>query len=88
MIKNGSYWALSFWWACSPSLSGTTCWFSRVRRAAPEIVLTEKAKAAKQCVMSTDYMRTDHMHLLDIWRLKVVREGQGMFVNHEGNAFE
>ncbi len=55
---------------------------------APEIVLTEKAKAAQQCVMSTDYMRTDHMHLLDVWRLKMVRDGQGMFVNHEGHAFE
>jgi hypothetical protein len=53
----------------------------------PEVVLTEKAKAAKQCVMSTEFMRTEHMQLLDAWRLKVVRDGLRDFTNTEGKTF-
>ncbi|MBI5062573.1 MAG: sulfate reduction electron transfer complex DsrMKJOP subunit DsrJ [Desulfatitalea sp.] len=53
----------------------------------PEVVLTEKAKAAKQCVMPTEFMRTNHMQLLDEWRLKVVRSGLRDFTNAEGKAF-
>lgn len=55
---------------------------------APEVVLSEKALAAKDCVMSADYMKTDHMHLLDIWRLKVVRDGVTEFVNEDGKTFD
>lgn len=55
--------------------------------AAPEVVLTEKAKAAKQCVMPTDYMRTEHMQLLDEWRLKVVRGAVREFTNPAGQTF-
>lgn len=54
---------------------------------APEVVLTDKAKAAQQCVMPTEFMKTDHMQLLDEWRLKMVREGTGTFVNPEGKMF-
>jgi len=53
----------------------------------PEVVLTAKAKAAKQCVMPTEYMKTEHMQLLDLWRLKVVREGMRDFTNAEGKTF-
>jgi hypothetical protein len=35
---------------------------------APEVELTEKAKAAEKCVMSTAYMKAEHMQLLDVWR--------------------
>jgi hypothetical protein len=54
---------------------------------APEVVLTEKAKAAKQCVMPTEFMKAEHMQLLDMWRLKAVREGAREFVNPEGKTF-
>lgn len=54
---------------------------------APELVLTEKAKAAKACVMPTDYMAAEHMQLLDQWRHQVVRNGQREFVNEHGKAF-
>jgi hypothetical protein len=54
---------------------------------APEVVLTEKAKAAKQCVMPTEFMKAEHMQLLDMWRLKAVREGTREFVNPEGKTF-
>jgi hypothetical protein len=48
---------------------------------APEVELTEKAKAAKVCVMPTAYMKADHMQLLDVWRHNVTRNGERMFVN-------
>ena len=36
-----------------------------------------KAKAAKECVLSKDYMRAEHMRVLDLWREVVVREEGG-----------
>jgi len=53
----------------------------------PEIKLTEKAKAAKECVMPTTYMRAEHMQLLDLWRHSVVRNGERIFVNAQGKEF-
>jgi hypothetical protein len=54
---------------------------------APEVVLTEKAKAAGKCVMSKEYMTAEHMQLLDQWRHHVVRNAQREFVNEHGKAF-
>ena len=54
---------------------------------APELELTAKAKAAKVCVMPTEYMKAEHMHLLDIWRDSVVREGKRIYVNSHGKEF-
>ena len=55
---------------------------------APELVLTEKAKAAGQCVMSKAFMTAEHMQLLDKWRHNVVRNAQREFVNAEGKTFD
>jgi hypothetical protein len=54
---------------------------------APELVLTEKAKAAKQCVLPTELMATEHMQLLDLWRHSVVRNAQREYVSAEGKTF-
>lgn len=54
---------------------------------APEVVLTEKAQAAGKCIMSTEYMTTEHMQLLDQWRHQVVRNAKREFINAEGQAF-
>ena len=63
-------------------------WFNLGKASpAPELVLTDKAKAAKVCVMPTDYMRAEHMQLLDIWRHNVVRNAQRTFVNTSGKEF-
>ncbi len=63
-------------------------WFNRGKAApAPEVKLTDKAKAAKACVMATDYMRAEHMQLLDLWRHSVVRNAQRTFVNPSGKEF-
>ena len=55
---------------------------------APEVVLSEKAKAAGKCVMTKEYMTAEHMQLLDVWRHNVVRNAQREFVNTEGKAFD
>jgi hypothetical protein len=55
---------------------------------APQLVLTEKAKAAGECVMSKEYMTTQHMQLLDLWRYSVVRKGEREYVNSQGKAFD
>jgi hypothetical protein len=64
-------------------------WFNVGKAApAPEVVLSEKALEAKDCVMTKEFMKTEHMHLLDVWRLKVVRDGVTEFVNADGKAFD
>lgn len=64
-------------------------WFNVGKAApAPELVLTEKAKAAKECVLPKEFMTTEHMQLLDVWRLKVVRSGETEFVNTAGKTFD
>jgi hypothetical protein len=63
-------------------------WFNMGKAApAPELELTEKAKAAKVCVMPTEYMKAEHMQLLDVWRHNVVRNAERAFVNPEGKLF-
>jgi len=42
---------------------------------------------AKQCVEPTDYMRTNHMNLLDEWRDIVVRE-KGRYIMLDGKQYE
>ena len=54
---------------------------------APEPKLSEKAKAAKECIMPKSDMKTEHMQLLDIWRDTVVRSAQRVYVNDSGKEF-
>ncbi len=64
-------------------------WYNLGKAApAPVPTLTDKALAAKTCVRSTEYMKTQHMQLLNDWRDSVVREGKRIYVNPEGKAFE
>jgi hypothetical protein len=54
----------------------------------PEVKLSEKAKAAKECINSKEYMRANHMQLLDEWRDAVVRDGYRQHVRVDGKSFE
>jgi hypothetical protein len=54
---------------------------------APELILTDRAKAAKTCVRDTAYMRAEHMQLLDLWRHSVVRNTNRVYVNEKGQEF-
>lgn len=64
-------------------------WFNLGKAApAPELELTAKAKAAKTCVMPTEFMTANHMQILDVWRHNVVRGGERMFVNVDGKLYD
>lgn len=41
----------------------------------------------KQCVESKEYMRANHMQLLNDWRDWAVRDGKRVYVNSEGKHF-
>jgi hypothetical protein len=63
-------------------------WYNRGKAVPPpEPLLTDKAKAAKECVLSKDYMTAEHMRVLDRWREAVVREGDRIYTNPKGKAF-
>ena len=63
-------------------------WFNRMKAApAPEVVLTETAKQAKECVRSTEYMQREHMKVLDQWRHAVVRNAERIYVNPKGKEY-
>ena len=55
--------------------------------SAPEPKLSDKAKAAKQCVEPKAYMKAEHMQLLDVWRTSVVREGKRIYASSNGNQY-
>ena len=63
-------------------------WYNRGKAApAPELQLTQKAKAAEECVRSTEFMKADHMQLLDVWRDSVVRRGERIYVSPAGKEY-
>lgn len=63
-------------------------WYNHMSASSPpQVVLTAKAKAAKVCVENTDFMRKEHMQLLNTWRNTVVREGKRIFVSSSGKEY-
>lgn len=56
------------------ALLGFPFWWNHGKAApTPELELTPKAKAAKECIEPKPFMREQHMQLLDTWRDAVVR---------------
>jgi len=63
-------------------------WYNLGKAApAPEVKLSDKAKAAKQCIAPTPYMRAEHMAILDIWRDTVVRDAKRVYTLDDGRQF-
>jgi len=55
-------------------------WYNHgVASTPPKPELTEKAKAAKKCILEKEQMRTGHMQLLNDWRNTVVRNDQHVY---------
>lgn len=50
----------------------------------PEIEALED----RACIESTEYMRSEHMHLLDDWRNEVIREGKTEYTSSSGQVFD
>ncbi len=64
-------------------------WYNMGKAApVPEPVLSAKAKAAGECVRAKDYIKAEHMQLLDTWRDTVVRDGERVYVNLKGKEFD
>jgi len=64
-------------------------WYSMGKAAPPpEPKLSDKAKAAKECVRPKEFMKTEHMQLLDVWRDTVTRDAKRIYVNSKGKEFE
>jgi len=53
----------------------------------PNLVLPT-GEDQKECVMSAEYMRDNHMELLNVWRDDVVRKGNRIFTAASGKKFE
>lgn len=62
-------------------------WFSFTSGDSEPPDLPLPTKAAK-CIESKEYMRAQHMDLLNQWRDAVVREGQRVYVSTSGERFQ
>lgn len=49
---------------------------------------TINAMTNKQCIESTEYMRSNHMKMLDQWRNDVVRGGDTTYVSSSGQIYD
>jgi len=71
-------------------LATSPLWYNQISAApADEPVLQAPPNGATQCVEATEYMRANHMDLLNQWRDSVVREDQRMYVSElNGKEYE
>lgn len=53
----------------------------------PELKLPPKSKA-EACIEKTEWMRAEHMQLLDTWRDSVVRDGNRVYTTKSGGHVE
>ena len=64
-------------------------WYNMGKAApAPKPLLAKEALAAKECVRSAEFMKAEHMQVLNDWRNTVVRDGQRVYINSSGKEFE
>jgi hypothetical protein len=66
-------------------------WFGKGRTAVPPTLPLDTPEirklAERKCVEPAPYMKASHMELLNQWKNAVVREGNHLYVNHEGKNF-
>jgi hypothetical protein len=71
-------------------LATSPLWYNAISAAppdAPELKMPQNGEV--QCVESTDYMRANHMDLLDQWRDTVVRDNVRTYTSElSGRAFD
>lgn len=53
----------------------------------PELVLSAEAKSAGKCVESLEFMKSNHMDLLNNWRNSVVRDGNREYTAQDGTTY-
>jgi hypothetical protein len=63
-------------------LATSPLWFNALTKETPEEPkLQLPTNGSTECVEATEFMRTDHMELLNQWRNDVVRNGQRDYVS-------
>ncbi|MDI6687080.1 MAG: sulfate reduction electron transfer complex DsrMKJOP subunit DsrJ [Desulfobacterales bacterium] len=63
-------------------------WYNMGKAApVPEPKLTDKAKLEKECVEPKQFMKVEHMQILDVWRESVVRNASRTYVSKTGKKF-
>ena len=63
-------------------------WYNVVGGKAAYIPDLKIVTQEKQCVESKEYMRANHMQLLNEWRNTVVREGNRVYVASDGRKYD
>ena len=63
-------------------------WYNMGKAApSPKPLLTKEALAAKSCIRPAEYMKAEHMQILDKWRETVVRQGERVYVASSGKEY-
>jgi hypothetical protein len=68
------------------ALAGFPLWY-RMGKEVPPLTL-ELPATAKECIEPTEFMRSEHMHLLYAWREGVVRNDDLIYTATDGRAFK
>ncbi len=66
-------------------------WLSHGKTAPPDLKVDTPAirkLAERKCVEATEYMKANHMQLLDSWRDEVVRRGRREYKAADGKVYE
>ena len=61
--------------------------FDGTKAAEPEMAVPDPAVFGTECVLDKDYMRREHMQVLNEWRDDVVRRGDRIHVSHDGKKY-
>jgi len=70
------------------ALATSPIWYNAVSGQAAGKPVLEKPANASQCAAPTEYMRADHMELLNAWRYEDVREGLATYRASDGSTRE
>jgi len=69
-------------------LATSPLWYNALSAASPEApVLQQPTNGSTECVEATEYMRANHMDLLDQWRDTVVREDIRTYTSEAGKDY-
>ena len=69
-------------------LATSPLWFNALNAASPEApVLQQPTNGSTECVEDSEYMRANHMDLLDQWRDTVVREDIRTYTSKAGKDY-
>jgi hypothetical protein len=69
-------------------LATSPLWYNALSAAPPDKPeLQMPTNGSTECVEATDYMRANHMDLLDVWRDTVVREDVRTYTSEAGKEY-